>query len=213
MASSMYFTIRIHGSGSHAASPESGSDVIRVATEIADGMSNFPARHFNVLDEPVVVSITHFEAGQKDALNKIPEDATFEGTMRSFVARDSEEGKQLFARFGEYLTGLGTANHVTVTPEWRAGSPVSINSPELYARIVPKLAKAWDEKLLMEGEKSMYSEDFAYYSKELPSLYFSLGIADGPQGIHNVHTDEFDISLEALPEGVKFLVTLAMVAE
>jgi amidohydrolase len=213
MASSIYFTIRVHGSGSHAASPELGSDVIRVAAEVADGLSNFPARHFNVLDEPVVISITHFEAGQKNALNKIPEDAAFEGTIRSFVPTGSTEAKKLFMRLEEYLSGMAAANHVSITPDWRSGSPVSINDPELYERLVPRLSKAWSGKLLTEGEKSMYSEDFAYYTKSFPSLYFSLGISDGLRGTHDVHTDEFDISLEALPAGVRFLVTLAMFAQ
>src|SRR5579859_966863 len=208
MASSAYFTITVHGQGSHAASPEFGSDVVRVAAEMASGLSTFPARHFSVLDEPMVISVTHFEAGQKNALNKIPEDAVFEGTIRSFFSSDSKEGKDLLASLEGYLSGMAAANHVTVTPEWRAGSPVSINSPELYDRVVPKLSKAWNGRFLTDGEKSMYSEDFAYYTKTLPSLYFSLGISDGVRGTHNVHTDEFDISLDALPVGVRFLVTL-----
>jgi len=213
MASSTYFTITVHGQGSHAASPELGSDVVRVAAEMASGLSTFPARHFSVLDQPVVTSVTHFEAGQKTALNKIPEDAVFEGTIRSFLSSDSKEGKDLLASLEEYLSGMAAANHVTVTSEWRVGSPVSTNSPELYDRVVPKLSKAWNGRFLTDGEKSMYSEDFAYYTKTLPSLYFSLGISDGVRGTHNVHTDEFDISLEALPVGVRFLVTLALVSE
>lgn len=212
MASSTYFTISVHGNGSHAASPELGSDVIRVAAEMASGLSTFPARHFSVVDEPMVISVAHFEAGQKNALNKIPEDAVFEGTIRSFVSNDSVEGKQLTARLEEYVSGIAAANHVTVKIEWRAGSPVSINAPELFDRIVPKLSKAWKGQFLTDGEKSMYSEDFAYYTKAVPSLYFSLGISDGVRGTHNVHTDEFDLSLDALPVGVRFLVTLATVA-
>jgi len=212
MASSTYFTITIHGNGSHAASPELGSDVIRVVAEMATELSRFPARHFSVLDEPMVISVTHFEAGQKTALNKIPDEAVFEGTIRSFVSSDSVEGKQLIARLEEYVSRIAAANHVTLKLEWRTGSPVSVNTLELFDRVVPKLSKAWKGQFLTDGEKSMYSEDFAYYTKALPSLYFSLGISDGVRGIHNVHTDEFDLSLEALPVGVRFLVTLATVA-
>jgi amidohydrolase len=179
---------------------------------MASGLSTFPARLFSVLDEPMVISVARFEAGQKNALNKIPEDAVFEGTIRSFVSSDSAEGKQLTARHEEYVSGIAAANHVTLKVEWRAGSPVSINTPELFDRIVPKLSKAWKGQFLTDGEKSMYSEDFAYYTKALPSLYFSLGISDGVRGTHNVHTDQFDLSLDALPVGVRFLVTVATVA-
>jgi hypothetical protein len=37
--------------------------------------------------------------------------------------------------------------------------------------------------------------------------------SDGRRGLHNVRTDEFDISLEALAGGVSFFVTLAMIVQ
>lgn len=213
MASSTYFTVNVHGADSHAASPETGADVVRVAAELASAMSSFPARHLNVLDQPTIISITHFEAGQHSALNRIPGDAVFEGTLRSFSDAGSAEYKAMIAALDAHIGGLGKANSVTATIEWRTGSPVATNDAKLLRTIVPVLTRTWDGPLLTDNQRSMYSEDFAYYTSILPSLYFSLGISDGTRGMHGVHTDEFDISLDALPKGAKFLVTLALAAQ
>jgi amidohydrolase len=213
MASSTYFTVKVHGLGSHAASPEAGSDVVRVAGDLASAMSEFPARHFNVLEQATVVSVTHFEAGQHNALNKIPEDAEFEGTLRTFANAGTPEFKRIVGPIEEYVTKLAEANRVTAVIEWRTGSPISSNDPKLFHELVPELIRSWDGPFETENQRSMYSEDFAYYTSILPSLYFSLGISDGTRGTHGVHTDEFDISLESLPRGTKFLITLALVAQ
>ena len=45
----------------------------------------------------------------------------------------------------------------------------------------------------------MTSEDFAYYSQEMPSCFYRLGIANTPEGINSgLHTNTFDVDHEAL---------------
>jgi amidohydrolase len=56
----------------------------------------------------------------------------------------------------------------------------------------------------------MGAEDFAEYAARLPGLYLRLGTRNETRGITAmVHTPEFDIDEEALPVGVRALVTLA----
>jgi N-acetylcysteine deacetylase len=121
MASSTYFTVRVQGNGSHAATPESGSDVVRLAAEMVSAFSNFPARHFSALNEPVVVSVTHFEAGDSKALNKIPNEATFEGTIRTFAAMDSPQGKAILHKLDEFLSKTAAANGASATVTYHTG--------------------------------------------------------------------------------------------
>ena len=56
----------------------------------------------------------------------------------------------------------------------------------------------------------MFSEDFAYYTEDIPALYFSLGIARDDLGKANVHTRDFTINPAAFERGVRLLVLLAL---
>ena len=55
----------------------------------------------------------------------------------------------------------------------------------------------------------MKAEDFAYYTHEFPSLYFSLGIAQDGLGEGGIHTSEFTIHPDALAVGADLMVWLA----
>jgi amidohydrolase len=212
MASSTYFTATVHGPGSHAASPQDGADVVRSAAELVNDMSLFPARHLDAISHPAVVSITHFEAGDHKALNILPEDAIFEGTVRSYDEVGANNENSVIYALNKYMISRAAANSVALSIDWRIGAPVSINDTKLFNLLVPTLAGLWSGPFLTQGQRSMYSEDFAYYTSQIPSIYFSLGIAKGDRGIHGVHTNEFDISLDALSQGTEFMSLLAVVA-
>ena len=52
----------------------------------------------------------------------------------------------------------------------------------------------------------MSSEDFAYYSHEIPACFFRLGI--GKEA--GVHTPNFDVDMNCLPIGAASLASLAI---
>ena len=56
----------------------------------------------------------------------------------------------------------------------------------------------------------MTSEDFAFYSQEIPVCFFRLGVRNEAKGIiHGVHTSKFDIDPEALKIGMQVICLAA----
>jgi amidohydrolase len=211
MASSTYFTVSVQGVGAHAADPEESSDIVKTAANLVLDMTDFPARHLDVVARPTVISIVRFQAGDLKATNILPTDAEFGGTLRSFedITNTGQKPEGLLTAISAYLQSRAFAEHATVKVNWRNGSPVAVNDPDTYQRVAPAIAKNWKGIFDSSDQRSMYSEDFAYYSSVVPSLYFSLGVQGHGHGTHPVHSEEFDIDLDALPQGLRLLLQLA----
>lgn len=208
LAGSTSFTLRLSGSGSHAAVPFEGADLPVVTARFIEALAEFPARHLDIANRPVVISPTNvtFEGG---ASNVMPSAAAITGTIRSFEALDEQTAGSIGARLRQHLEALARAYNVT--PDWRItpGSPPTVNNSALFEKALVALRPQWGEHLLASDERGMFSEDFAFYTATIPALYFGLGIQRGNLGGVGVHDRNFTLHPDALPVGVRLLVDLA----
>jgi amidohydrolase len=85
MASSDPFYISIRGRQTHGAQPWAGIDPIVVGSQIVMGLQTIVSRRMNITEEPSVVTVGSFHAGNRG--NIIPDEAKMEGTIRSFDER------------------------------------------------------------------------------------------------------------------------------
>ena len=79
------------------------------------------------------------------------------------------------------------------------GYPAVMNPPELYDRV------AGIAPLRRLENPSMTAEDFSWYQKTLPGMFFFLGLGDVPA----LHTDTFDFNEEILEKGADLFERLA----
>ena len=80
------------------------------------------------------------------------------------------------------------------------GYPAVFNPGDLYDRV--KEAVSFREL----DEPSMTSEDFAWYQRRLPGLFFFIGVGDTPA----LHNDKFNFDDRLLSRGADFLEELAV---
>ena len=119
-----------------------------------------------------------------------------EGSLRAFQ-------DEIFDGLAQGLSDIGRAvekeTGCTVKLHLSDGYPAVMNPPELYDRVrgcVP----------FRELESpSMTAEDFSWYQKTLPGLFFFLGLGDVPA----LHTDTFDFDESILLKGADFFEKLA----
>ncbi len=208
MAGSAYFTLRITGDGSHAAQPSAGNDVLLAASSIVHELANIPARRIDILSRPVVISPTSFVAGTDAGTNVLPGEAVVKGTIRAFEQADprgSSDSTTIGAIMRRYLDGASASLGVSYELDIRQGSPPTVNDERLFARLSAPLATGWGAGFDTTPYRGMFSEDFAFYTESLPSLYFGLGIARDGLGMGGVHSPEFTIHPSALVAGVRLL--------
>src|SRR6187402_391082 len=84
MASSDWFTIKVHGKQSHGAAPWLGIDPIVVSAQIISGLQTIISRQTDLTHEPAVISVGTIHSGIRQ--NIIPEYVEMSGTIRTFDA-------------------------------------------------------------------------------------------------------------------------------
>jgi len=216
MAGSNSFTITVTGGQSHAAQPFRGGDVAVAAARIAAAVAELPARRLDILGRPAVISVAYLQAGTADQVNVLPDSAVVRGTIRAFedVEAPGPAGEPSIAALVRQqadgmAAALGVAAHVTVVK----GSPPTVNDPALFDAVVGRLRTAWPGTVDTSPYRGMFSEDFAFYTAKVPSLYFGLGISKDGLGDVDVHQPGFTIHPDALEAGIRLLVSLAALAD
>ena len=211
LAGSNYFKLRLIGRSSHAAAPFNGDDVAIGAMRVAEELSNLPARRLDISNRPVIVSITNFTA-DSGANNVLPAAAEIDGTIRAY------EDPTTAPTGGTALKDIVMARVAAVSiayglnPSWtefRVASPPTRNDAALFGKVVPLLTPAFSGVIDTNPGRSMYSEDFAYYTPKFRSLYFALGVAKDGLGTGGVHTADFTVHPDALKIGITLMTLLA----
>jgi len=190
--------ITITGKQSHGSSPELGIDPIVVASHLVLALQNIPAREVDTR-ETLVLTIGKIEAGSR--FNIIPETAELLGTLRT---HDEKLQERIHQRIREIAEGTARTFGASAEVEIRKFTPVTWNDPALVVRMKPSLEAAIGKANVIDDKPVMGAEDFAFFAKKAPGLYFFLGVAPKgkpPPGM--LHTPTFDPEEGAIEVGLR----------
>ena len=206
MAGSNRLEITVRGRQTHAAYPWLGVDPIAVASRIVLALQAIPGRQMDAR-LPTVVSIGVIEGGIRH--NIIPDEVKLLGTIRHL---DPSQRDDLFARIRRTAVKIGESSGATVTVEIPDGYPVTFNDPALAERGRQALSGVPGATVVKPLPRTG-AEDFAFFAREVPGLYFQLGVrAPGVPASDAApnHSPRFLVDEDALPLGVRAFVELVM---
>ncbi|MCU0659010.1 MAG: M20 family metallopeptidase [Polyangiaceae bacterium] len=210
LASSNEFEIRIQGKGAHAAMPHLGVDPVMVAVGIAQMLQTIISRNRKPI-EAAVLSITQIHAGS--ATNVIPDEATMQGTVRTFSveAIDLIEG-----RMREVVEHVALAHGAAASLAFHRNYPPLLNhrrEAEFCASVMEEIVGP--AGVLRDIEPTMGAEDFAFMLQERPGAYVFLGNGDGAHraaghglGPCSLHNPSYDFNDALIPLGATYWVRL-----
>jgi amidohydrolase len=203
MAATAEFTIRVKGRGGHAAMPHRSVDPIVSASQLVVALQTIAARTIDPT-ESVVVSVTKFHGGE--AYNVIPEHVELAGTVRSLKKEVADAARE---RMREICEGVGKATGTTVSFQYNANYPVTVNDAEetVFAGDMAA-AIAGDTGVHRAMPPLMGGEDFSYMLEARPGAFIFIGNGDTA----NLHHPAYDFNDEAIPHGVSYWVKLAETA-
>ncbi|MCP3985583.1 MAG: amidohydrolase [bacterium] len=206
MAGSDGLQIRVRGRQTHAAYPWLGVDPIAVASRIVLALQAIPGRRVDAR-LPSIVSIGAIHGGVRG--NIIPAEVELRGTIRhtepSMQAQLHQKVEQTATKIAE---SAGALAEVTIG----IGYPVTYNDASLTARIRPALERAAGPGGVVRGLLRTGAEDFSFFSREVPGVYYWLGIRKPglpEQDAAPNHSPQFTIDESALPLGVRAMVLTA----
>lgn len=207
MAAADRFVITVHGSQTHGSTPWTGVDPITAAAQIVLGLNTVISRQTELTKAAAVISVGRVRAGVRN--NIIPEQAELIGTIRTL---DPDMREKIHADIRRTAEHIAASQGAEVTVDIQRGYPVTYNDPELTRQMAPSLQRvAGDRAVQIDAVTA--AEDFSYFQREVPGLYFFLGAAPEGMALDEVaphHTPDFRINEAVMETGVRALATLTV---
>ncbi|MDY0085648.1 MAG: M20 family metallopeptidase [Bacteroidales bacterium] len=205
MASADEITIRIKGTGGHAAMPDQINDTVLTAAHLIVNLQQVISR----FAPPVVPSVLSFgKVIAQGAFNIIPDEVLIQGTFRTFDEAWRKKAKNHIRTITENtVDAAGMKAEILIED----GYPFLMN--EVQTSLIAKqaaIAYLGVEKVI-DLDQRMTAEDFAWYSQQIPATFYRIGTANKAKGINsNLHTSTFDIDEESLLAGPGLMAWIAV---
>ena len=203
MASADEIEIYIDGSGGHAALPHTYNNPILAASRLILDLDDFfmPFEKYSSV----------FAIGFVKALghgNVIPDNVELKGTFRTLCDKFRNEAHQ---KMREIADDISKKYNVKLNFVIKKGYPSLINNKPLTLSLINYAKDFLGDKNVINLSTRMTAEDFAYFSRNVPSCFYRLGTANIDKGITNgLHTARFNIDEEALKIGMGLMAYLAI---
>ncbi|GAA4856557.1 amidohydrolase [Luteimonas vadosa] len=210
MAASDRFNIVVTGRQTHGSRPWGGVDPIVAAADIIGTAQTVVSRRQNISRLPVVVSFGAIKGGIR--YNIIPDSVELVGTIRTF---DEGMRQAVFAdlkNVAEKVAEAHGATAVAQVPDTK-GNPVTVNDPQLTARMVPSLERVAGKDNVVAMDLTMGAEDFSFFAREVPGFYFFVGATPkgkDPMKAPSNHSPEFFLDESALDLGFRAMLQVAL---
>ncbi|MSR28233.1 MAG: amidohydrolase [Phycisphaerales bacterium] len=205
LAAGEFFTVTIKGRGSHAGWPHLSHDVIVAMAATITSLQTIVSRSTDPCDS-VVVSVCRIRAG--DALNVLPKDLVFEGTIRTL---GGQARTRTMDRFREVIDLVARAHECTATISFDVGCPATVNDAAATDAVRRAAAQMGPTTLVEVVEPSMGGEDFAWYGQQVPASFFLIGLRPRDESsMPGLHHPAFDFNDDAIAVGVEAMCRLAL---
>jgi len=202
MASGDVFRIVLKGKGGHGSSPWAANEPTLAAAEIALALQNIVSHQVNPLDGATVVTVGLLQSGIR--FNILPDTAEIAGTIRSLSKKNQKIAHDsLRLKAQKIAESHGLTANVTID----TGYEVVVNDPVATQAVTQALMAAAGPGKAAVEPPIMASEDFGFYGKNIPVVYWRLNASPfhDRAGAPN-HSAEFVIDESSLRVGVRALV-------
>jgi amidohydrolase len=177
--------------------PQRAVDPIVAASHIVTGLQTVVSRNVSPL-ETAVLTVGSFHGG--DAFNVIPDRVDLKGTIRTY---DPQVREKVLQRARQVIDSVAAAYEASADFEVESVAPALVNDAKAVEAVCEAAETVLGSQAVTSGERTMGSEDAAYFTQEVPGCYFFLGSANPERGLDAPHHNpRFDFDEDALPTGV-----------
>jgi len=210
MAAADRFVIKVKGKQAHGSTPWASVDPVVTAAQIINGLQTIVSRQTELTKEAAVISVGMIKGGVRN--NIIPEEVEMIGTIRTLdTAMQSKIHDKIRLTATKIAESMGAEAEVDI----QIGYPVTYNDPDLTSKMAPTLKRVAGEDKVEVVNAITGAEDFSFFQKKVPGLYFFVGGKpleqgdDGPKlGGH--HTPDFYIDESGMLVGLKAMLNLTL---
>lgn len=194
MAQTAEFDIEIKGRSAHGAMPHKGVDTVIIASNVVQMLQSILTRSIDPAQH-ALITIGKIYGGQRR--NIIAERTVLEGMLRTF---DDDVYAAIKDKILAMLSGLEKVYGASLSYKEVVNYPVVNNDPiltEQFEHIV-------GQENIIEIEPQMIAEDFSFYQKNVPGVYFFLGSGNPKKGFTApLHSERFNFDEDILLTGIQ----------
>jgi len=198
----VYLTAR--GRGGHAALPHTLVDPIVIASTIILSLQTLVSRKApsNI---PSVLSFGRVTAN--GSTNVIPDEVSISGTFRTMNEEWRAKAHDLIVQMASDIA-RSTGGECSV--EIRKGYPSVYNDPILTQTAVEVASSIFGSENVAPLEPRMTTDDFAYFSQAIPSVFFRIGVGTPGAPTLQLHRPDFRIDEQAFQTSLPMLTGLCL---
>ena len=205
MASTDEIYLTIKGKGGHGAMPANFIDSILISSHIIIALQQIVSRYAT----PTVPTVLSFgKIIGNGTTNVIPDEVKIEGTFRTMNEDWRKTAHEKIEKLStEIAASMGAICEVRIVK----GYPALLNNPELTKTVKEISCEYVEKDNVIDLDTRMTSDDFSYFSQELPSVYFRIGVSNKEKNIvSNLHSATFNIDEDAIKLSTGLLSWIAI---
>ena len=197
MAQNGELDLTIHGQSAHAGLYHEGIDTIVIASQIIQQYQDLISRTISPF-EPIVLHIGQIEGGS--ARNIVAQKTVVKGTIRAF-------DEKVFLELTRKMEAIHQAY------EQSYGCTIEFSCPPMYPPVINDETVYQQFKKCVVGEyieikdPFMLAEDFSYYQKEIPGVFFYVGTKTNDK-FSGLHTPNFDFDETILLQAIDIYMNI-----
>jgi amidohydrolase len=200
LACAGFFRIEVKGKMAHASvAPHLGIDAVLIASQLIQSVSALVSKYI-APTEATVISFTKINGGV--APNVIADKVILEGTVR---ALDLTTYKQVLERIEKIIEGTMISSGAKISIEYNLNYPSLLNDKKVHSQITGDLGSIFGNQNIIPVDAILGSEDFAFYSRKVPSMFYFLGAQDPSNTTHFLHDSKVIFNEDCIPFGSKLL--------
>lgn len=202
MASGDEIYLTVKGKGGHAALPHTLIDPVVISSNIIINLQTIVSRSAPAL-VPTVLSFGKVEA--KGATNIIPSEVSIAGTFRTMDEDWRAKAHQLIESKAK---GIAQSMGGDCDVEIRKGYSSVYNNPELTQTAKLLAMDMFGSDNVIALEPRMTTDDFAFFSQQVPSVFFRVGVGSGELKQNQLHSSCFLANEESLMVSVPLMALI-----
>lgn len=205
LACANFFKIEITGKMAHAAvAPHLGIDAILISSHLIQAVSSI-AHKYIAPHEATVISFTKINGGI--APNVIADKVILEGTVR---ALDLSTFNIILERIEKIIKAAMITFDADIRITYNLNYPSLLNDKQIHETVSAPLQNIFGKQSIIPVDAILGSEDFAFYSRKVPSMFYFLGAQDTAEKTYFLHDSKVVFNEACIPYGAKLLAEGAL---
>jgi amidohydrolase len=200
LACANFFKIEVKGKMAHAAvAPHLGIDAVLMASHLIQSISSIVHKYI-APPEATVISFTKINGGI--APNVICDNVIIEGTVR---ALDLSTYNLVLERMNNVIEGVKLSFGGDITIEYNLNYPSLLNDKNVHNDLSESLTDIFGKENIIPVDAILGSEDFAFYTRKVPSMFYFLGAKETDNNQYFLHDSKVTFNEDCIPYGSKLL--------